>query len=153
MQKTLWLTPTEDQAWRAFRRMMTLLPPRIDRDLQTDAGLSGPDYEILSNLSEQPNQTYRLKDLATRLLWSRSRLSHQLTRMQARGLVSRNDATEDKRGSFATLTALGHKAITQAAPGHVTSVRNNLIDLLSEEELRVLTDIAQRIVTNLETKA
>ncbi len=151
MQKNLWLTPTEDEGWRAFRRMMTLLPARIDQDLQADAGLSGPDYEILSNLSEQPNQTYRLKDLATRLLWSRSRLSHQLTRMQGRGLVSKKDDTEDKRGSFAALTPLGHKAITHAAPGHVTSVRSNLIDLLSPAELRVLTDIAQRIVTNLET--
>lgn len=151
MQKTPWLNPTEDQTWRTFRRMMTLLPPRIDQDLQADGGLSGPDYEVLSNLSEQPNQTYRLKDLAARLSWSRSRLSHQLTRMQARGLLVKSDDTEDKRGSFATLTPFGLKTITQAAPGHVMSVRNNLIDLLSEEELHLLADIAQRIVTNLET--
>jgi len=131
--------------------MMTLLPPRIDQELQADAGLSGADYEILSNLSEQPDQTCRLKDLAARLLWSRSRLSHQLTRMEARGLVSRVEATEDKRGSFAVLTPLGHQTIDRAAPGHVTSVRNNLIDLLSEEELVVLTDIAKRVVAAIET--
>ena len=147
---TDWLSEQEARAWRGFRRMNTLMPPRIERDLQLDAGLSDADYEVLSNLSEQGDHRYRLKDLSARLLWSRSRLSHHLTRMEARDLVRRVDYEHDARGAVVVLTDDGLAAIRSAAPGHVLSVRRHFIDLLSAEELAMLGEIADRVVARLE---
>ncbi len=152
MDEINWLNDIENRAWRGLRRMNTLMPARIERDLQADAGLSDADYEVLSNLSEQLDHQYRFKDLSARLLWSRSRLSHHLTRMEARGLVRRDHHPDDARGAIVALTADGFAAIEAAAPGHIRSVRSHLIDLLSPEELVVLGEITDRVVTHLETE-
>lgn len=141
-----WLDADEERAWRGLRRLMTLLPPAIERDLRSDSGLSDADYEVLSNLSEQPDNTYRLMDLADRLLWSRSRLSHHLARMEARGLVVRTQSDEDGRGATAHLTADGLATIASAAPHHVRSVRTHFIDQLSPTELIALADMTERVV-------
>ena len=132
--------------------MNTLMPARIERDLQADAGLSDADYEVLSNLSEQLDHQYRFKDLSARLLWSRSRLSHHLTRMESRGLVRRDHHPDDARGAIVALTERGFAAIEAAAPGHLRSVRSHFIDLLSPEELVALSEITDRVVTHLETE-
>lgn len=147
---TRWLDPIEERAWRGFRRIMTLLPPRIERDLRADSKLSAADYEVLSNLSETPDRSYRLMDLADRLLWSRSRLSHQVERMERRGLVVRRGCHDDGRGAVAELTDEGFAAIEDAAPGHVMSVRTHFIDLLTEDELEMLADLSERLVARLE---
>ncbi len=126
------------------------MPPRIERDLQLDAGLSAADYEVLSNLSEHDDHSFRLKDLSERLLWSRSRLSHHLSRMETRGLIKRVEVDEDGRGSMAVLTDAGFAAIRAAAPGHVESVRANFLDLLTPRELTMIGEIADRVVAHLE---
>lgn len=145
-----WLDPLEERAWRGFRRIMTLLPPSIERDLRTDSGLSAADYEVLSNLSEATDRSSRLMDLADRLLWSRSRLSHHVERMERRGLVVRRGCGDDGRGAVAELTDNGFAAIEAAAPGHVASVRTHFIDQLTREELVMLADVADRLVERLE---
>lgn len=149
-KETRWLDPVEERAWRGFRRIMTLLPPRIERDLRSDSKLSAADYEVLSNLSEAPDQSYRLMDLADRLLWSRSRLSHQVDRMEQRGLLARCGCDDDGRGAIAQLTDLGVAAIEAAAPGHVESVRANFIDRLTRDELASLAAMSERLVGELE---
>lgn len=146
-----WLDPLEARAWRGFRRIITLMPPRIERDLRVDAQLSVADYEVLSNLSEQENHSYRLMDLAERLLWSRSRLSHHLERMEARNLITRRSSPEDGRGAVAELTEHGLATIVAAAPSHVASVRSHFIDLLTPSELEVLGDLSERVVAHLES--
>src|SRR6266568_2796133 len=85
-----WLTEPEAHAWLAFRRMNLLVNAQINRDLAQEAGLSEPDYDVLSNLTASDGRR-RLTELADRMLWSKSRLSHHITRMQARGLVTRED--------------------------------------------------------------
>jgi DNA-binding MarR family transcriptional regulator len=150
MTNTPWLDPVEDRAWRGFRRIMTLLPPTIERDLRTDAHLSAADYEVLSNLSEQPEHSYRLMDLADRLLWSRSRLSHHIARMEERGLVIRTESSDDRRGAVAALTENGLATIVDAAPGHVASVRTHFIDQLTKQELAMVAELAERVVRHLE---
>jgi DNA-binding MarR family transcriptional regulator len=143
------LDEAEDQAWRGFRRMVGLLDLQIYRDLAEDSGLSEPDYDVLSTLSETPGQIYRVNRLADRLLWSRSRLSHHLTRMEQRGLVQRSTSASDGRGSTVTLTRAGKRALEAAAPGHVESVRANLIDLLTRQELATLERISRKVVDRL----
>jgi DNA-binding MarR family transcriptional regulator len=144
-----WLDEGEARAWRGYLRMRTLLHAQIVRDLAREAGLSGPDYDVLSNVSEAPGRRARLGDLAARMAWSRSRLSHHITRMERRGLVTREDCTSDGRGAFVVLTDAGWRAIRAAAPGHVASVRRHFIDLLSREQLDALAEISQTVVRRL----
>jgi DNA-binding MarR family transcriptional regulator len=144
-----WLDETEARAWRGYMRMRTLLHAQLLRDLAREAGLSGPDYDVLSSVSEAPGRRARLGDLAARMAWSRSRLSHHITRMERRGLVTREDCTSDGRGAFVVLTDAGWRAIQAAAPGHVASVRRHFIDLLSREQLDALAEISQTVVRRL----
>ena len=149
MTEPRWLSQPEDRAWRGYRRMRALLDLEVNRDLARESGLSEPDYDVLSNLSETEGHRWRLSDLAARMLWSRSRLSHHLSRMQQRGLVTREDCPADGRGAFVVLTEEGLRTIQAAAPGHVASVRRHLVDLLSEEQIGVLGDITETVLAHL----
>jgi DNA-binding MarR family transcriptional regulator len=144
-----WLDEAEDRAWRGFLRMRTLLYAQIVRDLARESGLSGPDYDVLSELSEAPQRRWRLGDLAAHMAWSRSRLSHHLTRMEQRGLVTREECDSDGRGAFVVLTDAGFRAIEAAAPGHVASVRRHFVDRLSRDQLEALAEISRTVVRPL----
>lgn len=146
---TRWLNEAEMRAWLGYRRMFLLLNAAVNRDLANDSGLSEPDYDVLSNLSEAPDHRGRLSELAARMLWSQSRLSHHISRMEQRGLVTREAAADDGRGSVVVLTRAGRTAIEKAAPQHVESVRRHLIDLLSPAQLKALGDIAETVVDRL----
>lgn len=149
MAEPRWLTEREQRAWRAYRRMQTVLPAQLARDLGRDSGLSEPDYDVLSTLSERPGHRWQLRDLATRLLWSRSRLSHHIARMEQRGLVARDGDPNDSRGCMIALVPHGLRTLQEAAPHHVASVREHFLDLLTEDELGALTQIGERVVDRL----
>jgi DNA-binding MarR family transcriptional regulator len=134
-----WLTQDEQDAWRAYLATSKLLFRQLDRDLHS-LGLSGNDYEILVVLSEAPEHRLRMTDLADATAQSRSRLSHQITRMEAAGLVRRDTCPGDKRGLFAVLTDTGMATIERVAPNHVESVRQHFIDLLTPEQLTTLRE-------------
>src|SRR5690242_14976837 len=102
-----WLDPAQEQAWRRYRRMRTLLDLQIARDLKADSDLSEADYDVLSTLSESPDNAWRARELAARLLWSTSRLAHHAGRMEQRGLVSRSGVDDDARGATIALTDEG----------------------------------------------
>jgi DNA-binding MarR family transcriptional regulator len=146
---TRWLEPQQEQAWRRYRRMRTLLDLQIARDLKRDSGLSEADYDVLSTLSESPDDAWRARDLAARLLWSTSRLAHHAGRMEQRGLLRRTGVEDDARGATIALTDDGRAVLHAAAPPHVASVRRHLIDLLSPSEVRALDRIAARVVDHL----
>jgi DNA-binding MarR family transcriptional regulator len=143
---TRWLTPEEQRAWRAYRRMVLLVDSRIARDLLRDSGLSMPDYTVLSAISETPDGRRRLSELATRMQWSASRLSHHVSRMEQRQLVRRAECAEDGRGAWIEITDDGWTAIRAAAPEHVASVRSHLVDVLSAEQVRTLGELAETVV-------
>jgi DNA-binding MarR family transcriptional regulator len=143
-----WLSDEEQRAWRAYIRLAQLLMRRLDRDLHP-FGLSMHDYEILVELSEAPHRRMRMTELADRTAQSRSRLSHQINRMEARDLVEREDCQGDKRGTFAVLTQHGAATITQVAPHHVASVRRHFIDHLGQLELSALTDAYEPLLDEL----
>ncbi len=143
-----WLNRDEQQAWRATVHLSQLLMRQLDRDLNAH-GLNGHDYEILVELSEAPGNRLRMTDLADATSQSRSRLSHQISRMEKRGLVRRDDCEGDKRGTFAVLTKEGMAAIRRVAPDHVDNVRRHFIDRLSPRQLEEITDAFAPIVEYL----
>ncbi|MBQ1045402.1 MULTISPECIES: MarR family winged helix-turn-helix transcriptional regulator [unclassified Micromonospora] len=149
MDEPRWLDEQEDRAWRGYRRMRRLLDLELARELMQDAGLSEPDYDVLSDLSETPGQRLRLSELADRMLWSRSRLSHHISRMQQRGLVTREECATDGRGSVVVLTPAGRQAVEAAAPGHVAAVRRHLIDRLTPAEVSALGTLSERVIDHL----
>jgi DNA-binding MarR family transcriptional regulator len=143
-----WLSPDEQLAWRATIQLSQLLMRQLDRDLNAH-GLSVHDYEILVVLSEAPDQRLRMTELADATSQSRSRLSHQVSRMENRGLVRRDDCEGDKRGTFAVLTADGMAAIERVAPHHVENVRRHFIDRLSPHQLEEIKDAFGPVVDYL----
>jgi DNA-binding MarR family transcriptional regulator len=143
-----WLNADEQQAWRATVNLSQLLMRQLDRDLNAH-GLNGHDYEILVALSEAPDNRLRMTELADATSQSRSRLSHQISRMESRGLVRRDDCEGDKRGTFAVLTDQGVDTIRQVAPDHVENVRRHFIDRLTPRQLEEISDAFGPIVDYL----
>jgi len=143
-----WLTEEEQQAWRATINLTQLLMRQLDRDLNAH-GLNGHDYEILVELSEAPDHQLRMTELADATSQSRSRLSHQISRMESRGLVRRDNCEGDKRGTFAVLTEPGMDTIRRVAPDHVENVRRHFIDRLSPNQLEEIRDAFGPIVDYL----
>ena len=145
---TRWLSDEEQRAWRAHLDVNRLLMYQLERDLQP-FGLTMNDYEILVNLSESDEHRLRMSDLAASTLQSKSRLSHQITRMEKAGLVRRESCEEDKRGLFAVLTETGWETMRHVAPHHVESVRRHFIDRMPPEDLEhlhaTLSPIAEKL--------
>ncbi|MYS22551.1 MarR family transcriptional regulator [Streptomyces sp. SID4948] len=145
---TNWLSADEQRAWRIHLDVSRLMMYQMERDLQP-FGLTNNDYEILVNLSEADDRRLRMSDLAKSTLQSKSRLSHQITRMEAAGLVRRENCESDRRGLFAVLTEQGWDTMRQVAPRHVASVRAHFIDLISAEDLagyhRALLPVADHL--------
>lgn len=135
---TEWLSEDEQVSWRAWLAASVLLGDRLNRDLQSQHGLTTADYEILVRLSESPDRRMRMSDLARLTLNSRSRLSHQIDRMCAADLVERQLCDEDRRGAFAVLTEHGWQTLVDCAPDHVASVRAHLVDVLTDQEFAAL---------------
>lgn len=137
-----WLTADEQTSWRSFIDAIRLFSAEIDRELQRDSGLNHAYYQILVTLSEAPDRTIRMSELAALTLTSRSRLSHAVARLEEAGWVQRRSCPSDKRGSFAVMTAAGLTVLESAARGHVEAVRRNLFDVLSADQVRELGQIS-----------
>lgn len=133
--------------------MRTMLDLELSRDLRRDSELSDADYDVLTMLSDRPGRALRARELGSRLKWSTSRLSHQIGRMEQRGLVARSAIDDDARGAVVALTDDGWQILLAAAPLHVESVRRNLIDLISPAELRALDQIARKVLDHLQPGA
>jgi DNA-binding MarR family transcriptional regulator len=146
MSAPRWLSPAEQRAWRAYIESTKVLFDALDRQLQRDADMPHAYYEILVRLSEADGRALRMSELADRTLSSRSRLSHAVARLEERGWVVREDCPTDRRGQMARLTEQGYATLAAAAPGHVNAVRENLIDVLSAEQVEHLTTIGEAIV-------
>ena len=132
--------------WRRYRDANQLLELAMERQLQRDASMSQSDYSVLVSLSEGSEQGLRARELGAALGWDRSRVSHQVRRMEGRGLVAKGECPEDGRGTVVTLTEAGAQAIAAVAPKHVEKVRELFIDELTPEEVGMLTVIFERVV-------
>ena len=148
-----WLTEEEQRAWRGLLRMTSQLNARMNRQLLQDYGVSLADYDVLVVLREAPEGRLRVFEVADALAWEQSRVSHQLARMQRRGLIAREGCASDARGAFAVLTTAGRAAIERAAPAHVETVRQLVFDGLTHDQLIALTEITTGVLDRLAATA
>jgi len=141
-----WLTDEQQAAWRPFIALLLRLPAALDAQLQRDAGITSFDYLVLSGLSESPGRTLRMSELAAIANSSLSRLSHVVSRLEAKGWVRREPCPGDGRFINAVLTDDGWRKVLATAPGHVTAVRELLLAPLTEEEFKQLGTISARVL-------
>ena len=145
-----WLPAEAQQLWRRWLRLNALLPGVLHRELQADAGLSLPDFDVLVQLTDRSDARVRVSDLARGLHWERSRVSHHVTRMERRGLVRREECRDDGRGAWVVLTEEGRAAIGHAAPAHVATVRRLVFDALTPLETEVMAEVIEKVLARLE---
>lgn len=139
-----WLNAEEMRAWRAFINGSQRLLEVLNRELSEAHGLSLADYRILVILSEAESNSVRMSELADGIVSSRSRLTHQVRRLEAAGIVRREECQDDRRGILAALTEEGRRRLAEAAPTHLAGVRKHLIDQLSRAERRTIADVFER---------
>jgi len=145
-----WLEPDELQAWMTLAALMFKLPSALDYQLQRDSGLTHFEYLVLAGLSESPGRSRRMSDLAVFANGSLSRLSHVVKRLEQRGFVRRCPSAEDGRITVATITDAGYEELVAAAPGHVATVRQYVIDALTPEQLDQLKAIGDQILQKVD---
>ena len=143
-----WLNSSEMKAWRQYIIASRRLLDALDEDLSAH-DLSMADYEVLAQLSDAPDRTMRMSELAEVAMISRSRLSHRIKVMEREGWVRREACPDDKRGYFAIMTPKGWKAIVAAAPDHVASVRGRFLDVLDREDQKILAEIFDRVAARI----
>jgi len=144
-----WLDEREERAWRGFLRLRSDLFGHLGRQLARDSGLTAAEFAVLVAVSEAPGHRIRSRDLCRSLDWERSRLSHQIARMEQRGTVTRAPCPQDGRGFDVVLTAAGLAAIEAAAPLHLEVVRHCFIDVLTTDQLEALGAIADAVSAHL----
>ncbi|GGC75113.1 winged helix-turn-helix transcriptional regulator [Hoyosella rhizosphaerae] len=144
-----WLSRDEQQTWRAYIDGSQRLLGMLNRDLTDDAKLSLGDFRILVLLSESPTGAVRMSELADGIVASRSKLTHQVRRMEEQNLVKRESCADDGRGVFAHITDQGRAALRDAASHHVSSVREYFIDLLDPADLKALRKIFEKVDAHL----
>ena len=149
MAEPRWLDERQARLWQAYRHLQQELYGALHHQLLRDAGLSGAEYAVLVPLSGTPDGVLRARELGSELGWDRSRLSHQVRRMEKRGLVDREECSEDGRGSMVRLTDAGKAAIEGAAPQHAETVRRYFFDPLSNDELDALAAVFDRLLDNI----
>jgi DNA-binding MarR family transcriptional regulator len=149
MSEVSSVSSDEWAVWNTFYRMRRQLDLALERQLRHDAKISRPDYEILLALFESPDKQMRARELGALVGWEKSRLSHQVTRMEARGLLERKDCDADARGTWIGITTAGSRATLGAMRDHASSIRRFFFDVLSDDEKSVLRDISARVLTAL----
>lgn len=150
MRTVRWLDEREARAWRGLQLMQGRLNGELARQLAADSRLSYQDYGVLVALTDQPDGRLRLFELGRWLGWEKSRLSHHITRMAARGLVKKERADADRRGAVVVVTEHGREEIEAAAPGHVAAVRRLFVDRLTPQQLDVIAEVAETVLAALD---
>jgi DNA-binding MarR family transcriptional regulator len=148
-QPVRWLNEAEMAAWRSYIVATLRLRQRLHRELAARHDVSLTDYEVLVCLEFQPGQRMRMTELALLMGSTKSKLSHQVGRLELAGLVRRARDPEDKRGVITELTADGLELLAAAAPTHVEGVREHLIDLLSPQEQATIAAAFDRVLDHL----
>jgi DNA-binding MarR family transcriptional regulator len=146
----LWLSDREQLAWRALITMWTRLQAQLTREMAAESDLSMADFSVLVALTDSCAGKTRAFSLAEALQWEKSRLSHQLGRMEKRGLIERTECAEDGRGQLVGVTPAGKAAIEAAAPAHVAAVRRMFFDALSDAQVDALTGIAKAALARID---
>ena len=147
---TPWLDRRQLRAWIRLRAVQELLPGVLDAQLRRDADVTEFEYYVLAMLSEAPERTLRMTELARQTAATLPRLSHVVTRLEARALVQRSPCPDNRRATNARLTETGWAKVRQAAPGHVATVRRHVIDPLTDEQVDQLAVIGDALLAALD---
>jgi DNA-binding MarR family transcriptional regulator len=147
--QTRWLSSEQQAAWRAYIVGTTLLMDTLDRELRHAHGVSLAEYEVLVRLSESPDRSLRMAQIAESMRHSRSRVTHTVTRMEKAGLVTRCAAAGDGRGVQARMTEKGWDLLVRAAPTHVSGVRRHFVDQATDEQFEVLGTVMNAVSDRL----
>jgi DNA-binding MarR family transcriptional regulator len=150
MARVRWLSAAERQAWVRFAAVLELLPHALDTQLLRDEKLTHFDYFTLAMVSEAPERTLRMTALAARTNATLPRLSRVVSRLEAQGYLQRRPCPEDGRATNVTLTDEGWDKVVRAAPGHVATVRANVLDALAPEQVAQLSEICKRLLSRLD---
>ncbi len=150
METPRWLTPEQLRAWIRLESVVELLPTVLDSQLQRDAQLTHFEYLVLAKLSEAPEHVLRMTRLAAITNSTLPRLSHVVSRLEARGYLERRPCPEDRRATNAHLTETGWQKVVATAPGHVANVRAHVIDLLTDEQVEQLDGIMATLLERLD---
>jgi DNA-binding MarR family transcriptional regulator len=144
------LTETQAASWASYQRMRVRLSGRLSRELAREAGVSEADFEVLLALLDSADDSVRALALRCGLEWEKSRLSHQLRRMEERGLVVRHDCPEDNRGSVVSITDAGRALAVQARLRHDQAVQRYVTEALTAHQLDQLGAISAVILAGLD---
>lgn len=137
------LTRTDEETWHSYLMAARLLFEELDRRLDSSAGLSLPDYTLLARLRDAGEDGLRMSELADSAVFSRSRISHAITRLENQGWVERRSCPTDRRGSYAALTDSGRDKLAEAEPVHSEVIKEHMldsIDVADAESFRRVTD-------------
>ena len=137
-------------AWNNYQRMRVRLSGRLNRELSRETGLSEADYDILAHLSSAPDESVRALALRCGLEWEKSRLSHQIRRMEQRGLLVREECLEDNRGTVIRISNEGRKLAELGKRHHEEAVKRYVLDVLTPGQLDALGTIAETILAHVE---
>ena len=140
-----WLNAEQQRIWRSFLNGVARINEQLDAELRP-FGLDLGEYEILVHLSESERHMLRMSDLAERVRQSRSRLTHTISRMEAKGLVNRVACPSDRRGVNAIMTEAGYQLLVEAAPAHVESVRCALVDRVDPDDFEALGRAMEAVI-------
>lgn len=144
-----WLTDDQQAVWRSYIAMVRQLNEALERQLHEDSEMTMSDYVLLMRLSEAPDRQLRMSELATDSVYSRSRLSHAVSRLEAWGWVRRMGCDDDRRGTFAQLTDEGFAVLAAAAPGHATAVHDLMFEPLGDKGAATFGDLVHRVLHRL----
>lgn len=140
-----WLGDEQLDTWRAAAALIVRLPSALDAQLQSEQGLTFFEYMVMAALSERPDRTLQMSDIAAATSSSLSRLSHVAKRLEGQGLLRRERIPGAGRRTNAVLTDAGHDKVVASAPGHVAQVRHLLVDAVSCDDLAALRRISETV--------
>lgn len=147
------LDPDDWALWRSYMTMSAHLERALERQTQRDAGLSQADYAVLHVLAPAAEKRRRSGELVELLAWEKSRVSHQLSRMESRGLIERTPCEDDLRGTWVAVTAEGRRAFLRATRGHGQLIRELFLDGLTDAERAALESIVARVAARLDVSS
>jgi DNA-binding MarR family transcriptional regulator len=147
------LEPEEWERWNTWMRAQQLLLRELDRDLQRDYGISKAEFSVLVTLHRTSGGQMRVQELAESLDWDKSRVAHQLTRMENRELVDRTADESNGRRLGIGLTAKGRNAVQSAIRGHADNIRRYFFDVLTPEQAAAIDAWSRQMIDRVEARS